>query len=499
MPLGAGMKGLHSASFTLTSTLSTFDSHAPCCTHGTVHGGEGASPMDIAGSSVPCRTANCSQWGPPHGAKAVCGKRSTMEDAFAVQTNFFDLPCEGPAGRVPSSLAAAATLGPESATPTPAGATASDLLNNALDAVMPPLHGGGVSPLGSPTSGDERTRMCVVQDPRGSGETLHFFGVYDGHGGCEAAHHCATRLHHHLFEALSQRALGATPHLVPLDGAASPTQCVGDTCQTACALIAPEQPATGPVPPVPPAAHATEAASPVVPSAVLDQDDDTMMSEGRSSAGYSGLFLARCRGSRLPLATPPGLAAEGGPESPPAGGHGHGIAVPMGPEAPGGAPEAAEAPGGAPELPRAGSGSGTAPFAADDARNCSSVGAGSSIGAGSSTLSAPPTTPTNSADPCSFPVAALREAFLKTDLEFAADASAAVVGSTAVVALLGRKKIWVANCGDSRAVLCQNGKAVQLTEDHKPERKDEAVSRLGCGLDASSGGQLARVAAWRQV
>ncbi|EOA12525.1 hypothetical protein CARUB_v10026477mg [Capsella rubella] len=47
------------------------------------------------------------------------------------------------------------------------------------------------------------------------------------------------------------------------------------------------------------------------------------------------------------------------------------------------------------------------------------------------------------------------------------------VGSTAVVSVLTPDKIIVANCGDSRAVLCRNGKAIALTSDHKPDRPDE--------------------------
>lgn len=41
------------------------------------------------------------------------------------------------------------------------------------------------------------------------------------------------------------------------------------------------------------------------------------------------------------------------------------------------------------------------------------------------------------------------------------------VGSTAVVAIVTPEKIVVANCGDSRAVLCRNGKAIPLSSDHK--------------------------------
>ncbi|KAL4388470.1 hypothetical protein GQ457_09G029780 [Hibiscus cannabinus] len=49
------------------------------------------------------------------------------------------------------------------------------------------------------------------------------------------------------------------------------------------------------------------------------------------------------------------------------------------------------------------------------------------------------------------------------------------VGSTAVVAIVTPDKIIVANCGDSRAVLCRNGVAVPLSDDHKPDRHDELL------------------------
>lgn len=42
------------------------------------------------------------------------------------------------------------------------------------------------------------------------------------------------------------------------------------------------------------------------------------------------------------------------------------------------------------------------------------------------------------------------------------------VGCTACICCVTSNSIIVANCGDSRAVLCRNGQAVPLSEDHKP-------------------------------
>ncbi|KAI4974570.1 hypothetical protein ZWY2020_047850 [Hordeum vulgare] len=56
-----------------------------------------------------------------------------------------------------------------------------------------------------------------------------------------------------------------------------------------------------------------------------------------------------------------------------------------------------------------------------------------------------------------------------------------VVGSTAVVALVVGGSILVANCGDSRAVLCRAGHAIPLSEDHKLERADERARVKAAG------------------
>ncbi|XP_058830511.1 probable protein phosphatase CG10417 [Topomyia yanbarensis] len=46
-------------------------------------------------------------------------------------------------------------------------------------------------------------------------------------------------------------------------------------------------------------------------------------------------------------------------------------------------------------------------------------------------------------------------------------------GCTAVVALLHDKELFVANAGDSRCVVCRDGKALEMSFDHKPEDQIE--------------------------
>lgn len=52
----------------------------------------------------------------------------------------------------------------------------------------------------------------------------------------------------------------------------------------------------------------------------------------------------------------------------------------------------------------------------------------------------------------------------------------ALSGSTAVVGLVTNTHIVVANCGDSRAVLCRGGVAVPLSEDHKVNGKNPCLT-----------------------
>ena len=45
-------------------------------------------------------------------------------------------------------------------------------------------------------------------------------------------------------------------------------------------------------------------------------------------------------------------------------------------------------------------------------------------------------------------------------------------GSTAVVCLILGNKLVCANVGDARAILCRNGKAIDLSVDHKAVRNN---------------------------
>ncbi|CAH2069672.1 unnamed protein product [Thlaspi arvense] len=68
---------------------------------------------------------------------------------------------------------------------------------------------------------------------------------------------------------------------------------------------------------------------------------------------------------------------------------------------------------------------------------------------------------------------ALFNSFMRVDTEI--DFVPETVGSTSVVAIVFPTHIFVANCGDSRAVLCRGKTPLALTVDHKPDREDEAA------------------------
>lgn len=84
--------------------------------------------------------------------------------------------------------------------------------------------------------------------------------------------------------------------------------------------------------------------------------------------------------------------------------------------------------------------------------------------------------------------AVLIDSFLSIDLELAEEVNdsgvkiAGNTGSTAVVAVVCDTHIWVANCGDSRAIMALKGGATcALSVDHKASRKDEVARVQAAG------------------
>lgn len=70
--------------------------------------------------------------------------------------------------------------------------------------------------------------------------------------------------------------------------------------------------------------------------------------------------------------------------------------------------------------------------------------------------------------------------------------SHAQAGCTAVVAVVKGAELWVANAGDSRAVLCRGGHALALSEDHKPQSESERNRITAAGGFVSDVGGVSR-------
>ena len=63
-------------------------------------------------------------------------------------------------------------------------------------------------------------------------------------------------------------------------------------------------------------------------------------------------------------------------------------------------------------------------------------------------------------------------------------------GTTAVVALMKGDKLYVANAGDSRCVLCRGGKSLDLSVDHKPEDDIERKRIENAGAKIEGDGRV---------
>ncbi|KAF2315496.1 hypothetical protein GH714_039947 [Hevea brasiliensis] len=91
------------------------------------------------------------------------------------------------------------------------------------------------------------------------------------------------------------------------------------------------------------------------------------------------------------------------------------------------------------------------------------------------------------------PKLAISETYQQTDVDFLDSEKDTYRddGSTASTAVLVGNHLYVANVGDSRTVISKAGKAIPLSEDHKPNRSDER-KRI-----ESAGGVVMWAGTWR--
>ncbi|KAG0475935.1 hypothetical protein HPP92_012776 [Vanilla planifolia] len=76
----------------------------------------------------------------------------------------------------------------------------------------------------------------------------------------------------------------------------------------------------------------------------------------------------------------------------------------------------------------------------------------------------------------------VRRSFLLADLAIADDCPVSIYsGTTALTALIFGRVLLVANAGDCRAVLCRKGKALDMSQDHRPIYAAELQRVVECG------------------
>jgi len=90
-------------------------------------------------------------------------------------------------------------------------------------------------------------------------------------------------------------------------------------------------------------------------------------------------------------------------------------------------------------------------------------------------------------------VRALIESFLATDRQLKDEGERddiGACGTTAVAVLLTGRQVFCSNAGDSRAVLCRGGLAVDLSEDHTPDKPSERERIIRAGSSIYHDGRL---------
>lgn len=144
---------------------------------------------------------------PPYGHKAVIGRRPKMEDAYSAVPFLLEVPISEAAldELVPPRIASHVRSAGSSASGAAAAGAASELST----ATQQQQQQGGAPSMGGPGGGGSGMGLLSPQSGSGSSEpamlveALHFFGVFDGHGGADAAMHCAKTMHERVREVLS--------------------------------------------------------------------------------------------------------------------------------------------------------------------------------------------------------------------------------------------------------------------------------------------------------
>ncbi|MEW5307044.1 MAG: hypothetical protein WDW36_009464 [Sanguina aurantia] len=453
-------------------------------------------------------------------------------------------PAPQPAAAVPSSVpAAGATAAALEPAGTPAGTaagaaaaaagTAAAAAAAAAAAFQEPPHTQPPTP--PPPAVSHAQPAPTTTTP------LHFFAIYDGHGGATCASHCAKHLHAHLRALVGGAVETGAVTLPPPSARRTSTPIT-----KLLGRVSGSQP-TDELGVQDAGRRAEVQRSGEDVAAAAQHASDTSSGSGSSSTGSSG-GSSSSSGSRgaggnrsgartLQQARPAAGAAGGGSTPSPAASQGvdsaQGVRPPCStpatpaassstpsisrPVTPDGhpaipAPPTSHPTGGLSNLPAHGGDSspsadpgpplhpagqirteGASPAAVQE-RGSDSPGAAQPDGAAESKraaaaaaveAAAAATAAAAALAAASLALAAVKEgvllessllgAFAMVDNELHASRRARDVGSTAVVALLGPRHVWVANCGDSRAILCRNGLAVPLSLDHKATRRDEIM------------------------
>lgn len=317
---------------------------------------------------------------PPHGAKAICGRRPKMEDAYTAIPFLLEVP-------VPADQFYVSELIP------PRIATQVRTASNVTE------HDAGEAYTGTDT-----TALPQSSSPSATAhhhhsqymETLHFFGVFDGHGGAEAALHCAQTLHQRIAEALSAVSSPAAQDKIRESFAKSQNETASRLGTTPGPQQSMKQHLSG--------SFSDARLQPLADPTPL-KEGKTGLSDSDDDSAVNEVLQEERRASRD--TDNKGLAQQQ-----------------MQPNAPT---------------------DGETELSEDDSVSATTF------------------------------QSALTNAFTKADEEFGKADNAALVGTTAVVALVGSRQLYVANCGDSRAVLSRGDVAIPLTDDHKAAREDETA------------------------